>query len=139
MTDIPPLKTDPKYGYFSRWPEDGDAWLHPDDVAIARTLIPSNRVFCRDGMDGEFHILRYGDITLRVRPALWQEVHDEGLAIGDWVEVIPHGMTNEPRTGVIRAVLWDERNRAMSYQIVENDTPIADFYSREDLKRVDRV
>ena len=49
MENTPPLKTDPKYGYFPWWPQDGNDWLHPDDVAIARSMIPSNRMFRRDG------------------------------------------------------------------------------------------
>ena len=32
------LKTDPKYGVYPWWPEDGNDWLHPDDVATARTV-----------------------------------------------------------------------------------------------------
>jgi hypothetical protein len=135
----PPLKTDPKYGCFLRWPEDGNAWLHPDDVALARTMIPSGRVFRRDGADGEFHCLYYGNARLRALPALWQEVAHEGFDIGDWIEVLSHGMRNEPRTGVIREMLWDERGRAVRYQIAENDVPIADFYTREDLQRVEPV
>ena len=107
---LPPLKTDPKYGCFLRWPQDGNDWLHPDDVALARTMIPSGRVFRRDGSDGEYLADAYGDITLRVRRTLWQEVDPEGFDIGDWVEVLSRGMRNEPRTGVIREMLWDERD-----------------------------
>jgi hypothetical protein len=139
MTVLPPLKTDPKYGCFLRWPQDGNDWLHPDDVSLARTIIPSGRIFRRDGADGEFHRLRYGTIMFRARPALWQEVPNEGIDIGDWVEVLSHGMRNEPRTGVICDMLWDVRKRGVRYQIRENDVPIADLYTREDLQRVESV
>jgi hypothetical protein len=139
MTDAPPLKTDPKYGCFLRWPQDGNDWIHPNDVALVRTIVPGARVFCRDGNDGEFHYLRYGNVQFRALPALWQEVAYEGIDIGDWVEVLSHGMRNEPRTGVIREMLWDDRARAIQYQILENDVPIADLYLREDLQRVDPV
>jgi hypothetical protein len=135
----PPLKTDPKYGYFPRWPQDGDDWIHPDDVPIARAMIPSGRVFCRDGADGEYALLRYGDVTLRVRAALWQEIEPEGLAIGDWVEVLSRGMLNEPRTGTIREMLWDENARALRYQIHAGGQLIDLMYAREDLQFVERV
>jgi hypothetical protein len=131
------LKTDPKYGYFPGWPEDGDAWIHPEDVAAARAMIPSNRVFCRDGNKGDFVLLHYGDTTLRVRPTLWQEVEPEGFEIGDWVEVRSRGMLNEPRVGIIREILWDERGRSMHYQISENGKPIEQLYRREDLQHVE--
>ena len=136
---LPPLRTDPKYGCFLRWPQDGNDWLHPDDVALARTMLPSQRIFRRDGNDGEFHYLNYGSVTLRAKPALWQEVSHEGVEIGDWVEVLSHGMRNEPRTGVIREMLWDERERAIRYQIAENGIPITDLYGREDLQRAEPV
>jgi len=134
---VPPLKTDPKYGYFPWWPEDGDAWVHPEDVAMARVMLPSQRVFRRDGSQGEYLLMHYGDVTLRVRRTLWQEVEPEGFGIGDWVEVRARGMLNEPRTGIIREMLWDERVPGMRYQISENGQPIEQLYAREDLQHVE--
>jgi hypothetical protein len=134
----PPLKTDPKYGYFPWWPEDGDDWVHPADVAAARAMIPSGRVFRRDGREGEYLLMHYGETMLRVRRTLWQEVETEGFEIGDWVEVLSRGMLNEPRTGVVREMLWDERARALRYQISENGQPIEQLYAREDLQQVVR-
>jgi hypothetical protein len=133
---LPPLKTDPKYGYFPWWPEDGDAWVHPEDVVIARSMIPSGRIFRRDGYSDSLHILQYGDTRLRVRPTLWQEVQPEGFELGDWVEVLSHGLHNEPRTGVIREMLWDDGARAIRYWIMENDLPIAEPYAAENLRHV---
>lgn len=137
--ETPPLKTDPKYGYFPWWPQDGDDWLHPDDVERARSMIPSSRIFRRDGSDREYLQLKYGDFTLRVRPTLWQEVLPEGFEIGDWVEVLSRGMRNEPRTGVIREIVWDDRARALRYQIFENDQPIADLYAADDLQHIEPI
>jgi len=132
-----PLKTDPKYGCFPWWPEDGNDWVHPEDVAQARAMIPSGRVFRRDGTDGEFLLMHYGDITLRVRRTLWQEVEHEGFELGDWVEVLSRGLRNEPRTGVIREILWDERTNVIHYLIAENDVPINEPLTRDDLRRVE--
>jgi hypothetical protein len=135
----PPLKSDPKYGYFPRWPQDGNDWIHPEDVEAARSMIPSGRVFRRDGTSGRYAVLHYGEVQLRVLPALWQEVLPEGLEIGDWVEVVSRGMLNEPRTGTIREVLWDEDSQALHYQIWTNGQPIERLYAREDLQRVEPV
>jgi hypothetical protein len=135
----PPLKTEPKYGYFPHWPQDGNDWLHPDDVATARAMIPSPRIFRRDGADGDYFVLHYGNVTIRVRPALWQEVEPEGIEIGDWVEVLSRGMLNEPRTGTVREILWDENTRAIRYQILEAGQPIMHSYAREDLQRIEPV
>jgi hypothetical protein len=133
---LPPLKVDPKYGCFPWWPEDGNDWVHPDDVALARSIIPSGRVFRRDTSDGEYLLMRYGDITLRVRRTLWQEIEPEGFELGDWVEVLSRGLRNEPRTGTIREMLWDARANVIHYFIAENEVPISDAYTRDDLRHV---
>jgi hypothetical protein len=137
MSELPPLKIDPKYGYFPWWPEEGAAAFHPDDVSRARALIPSGRIFCRDGREGEYGIYRYGAVALRIRPTLWQEVAPEEFAIGDWVEVRTRGLVNEPRTGVIAEMLWDAHEGVIRYQIVEAGQRIETMYAREDLKPVE--
>jgi len=136
MPPLPPLKVDPKYGYFPWWPEDGNDWLHPDDVAQARAVIPSGRVFRRDSSEDEYVLMRYGDITLRVRRTLWQEVEPEGFELGDWVEVLSRGLRNEPHTGVIREMLWDQRTKTIQYLIADNNVPINEPYTRDDLRHV---
>lgn len=132
----PPLKTDPKYGYYPWWPEDGEAWIHPQDAETARELIPSGRIFRRDGEQGEMIVLHYGSKRLRVRRTLWCEVEPEGFEIGDLVEIVPRGMRNEPRTGVIREMVWDGDAEAIRYQINEAGVPVETFYSRNDLVHV---
>jgi hypothetical protein len=135
----PPLKTDPKYGYFPWWPEDGDDWVHPDDVAMARDMIPSGRIFRRDGSEGDYVVLHYGDVRLRVRRTLWQEVEPEGLELGEWVEVLTRGMRNDPRTGSIREMLWDGHEQQIRYQLIENGQLIEQHYARDDLQKVEPV
>lgn len=131
------MKTEPKYGYYPWWPEDGNEWLHPEDVELAREMIPSARVFRRDGEQGPFVVLHYGDVRLRVKRTLWQEVTNEGFEIGNWVEVLSRGFRNTPRTGTIREMIWDQYDRCLKYQITENDLPIAKEYSAEDLRHVE--
>jgi hypothetical protein len=135
----PPLKMDPQFGYFPWWPEDGDGWVHPEDVAVARSMIPSDRVFCRDGETGPYVVLHYGDVRLRVRRTLWQKVDAPKFGIGDWVEVLTRGQTNALRIGVIREQLWDDRANEVRYQISEAGQPIEQQYSDADLQRVSPV
>jgi hypothetical protein len=134
-----PLKTDPKYGYFPWWQEEGEGWVNPDDVVTARGMIPSGRVFRRDGTDGDYVVMHYGEVRLRVRRTLWQEVGSDGFEIGDWVEVLARGMRNEPRIGTIREMLWDNHDERMRYQILENGQPIEQLYTRHDLRPVEPV
>jgi hypothetical protein len=134
---------EPKYGHYPWWPEDGNDWVHPDDVERARSMIPSGRVFRRDGgypqphVDGDYLRLHYGEVTLRVRRTLWQEVEPEGFEIGDWVEVRTRGMLHEPRTGTIAQMLWDKQAGELRYQIVENDRLIDTLYSSDDLRHIE--
>jgi hypothetical protein len=133
----PPLKTDPKYGCFPWWPEDGNDWVHPEDVELARQMIPSQRVFRRDGGSGQLLKMHYGKVTLRVRRTLWLEVPHEGYDLGDWVEVLSRGMLNTPRTGTICEMLWDEGAKAMRYQILDDGQRIEKLYTRDDLRHVE--
>jgi hypothetical protein len=135
--ELPAIKTNPKYGHYPWWPEDGDDWLHPEDVALARSVIPSGRIFRRDGEAGPFVMLHYGDVQLRVKRTLWHEVAYEGFDIGDWVEVLSKGMQNTPRTGVISEMEWDARERAIRYRIREVDTVIPTWYAADDLRPVE--
>lgn len=136
MAPLPPLKVDPKYGCFPWWPENGNDWVHPEDVATARSIIPSGRIFRRDAGHDDYLVMRYGDVALRVRRTLWQEIEPEGFEIGDWVEVLSRGLRNEPRTGIIREMFWDQRNNVIRYLISDNNVPINEPYTRDDLRHV---
>jgi hypothetical protein len=133
------LKTDPKYGYYPWWPENGDDWVHPEDVEIARSTIPSPRVWRRDGQQSDFVVLTYGPLRLRVRRTLWRELPWEGFDIGDLVEVRTRGMTNEHRTGTIREMHWDDHTGQIKYQLHEPEEEVEDpaSYTVDDLKHVD--
>ena len=133
------LKTDPKYGHYPWWPDNGDQWLHPEDVDLARRIVPSPRIFRRDGQSGDFVILQYGDLRLRVRRTLWKEVAWEGFDVGDWVEVLSRGMQNTPRTGVISEMVWEDEAREIRYQVSVAEQLIPNLFSADDLRHVDPI
>jgi len=140
---LPDLKTDPKYGYFPWWPEDGDDWVHPEDVATARSMIPSPRVWRRDGAlptrDGEFVVMHYGDVRIRVRRTLWKDAPHEGYDLGDTVEVRSYGMLNDPQTGVIREMWFNEDKGVVEYQLRLGDGTLwPKSYRAEELKQVEQ-
>ena len=82
---IKPLKIPPKYGVYRWWPVD-ENWVHPDDLETANALIPSDRVFRREGYDQEYSLLLYGKQFIRVRPVIWLEIQSEGYELGDQIE-----------------------------------------------------
>ncbi|QDU57845.1 DUF6960 family protein [Aeoliella mucimassa] len=134
-----PLKTDPKYGYYPWWPENGNDWVHPEDVELARRVIPSPRIWRRDGMQGECVVLTYGKLTLRVHRTLWRELDWEGYNLGDMVEIRTRGMQNEHRTGIIREMHWDDHSGVIRYQVTEADETLDNpvNYTAADLKHVE--
>jgi len=131
------LNGEPRYGYYPWWPENGNDWLHSEDVQQARQMIPSQRVFRREGEQGPFVVLHYGDVKLRVLRTLWHEVKGDGFELGDWVEVLSRCGHNDPRTGTIRERVWDEQARALRYQLFDNGQGIANFYAADDLRHVE--
>ena len=133
------MKFEPRYGYYPWWPLDGDVWIHPEDVAIARRMIPSRRIWRRDGESGQYVVLHYGDVRLRVLPTLWKEVRGEGLEVGDWVEVLSRMGRNKYRISRLREIVWDERTRAIRYQVEDHRQPIATSYTRDDLRPVEPI
>lgn len=135
-TNPPPLKQTPKYGYYPAWPEDGDNWLHPEDAPLARKQLPSMRIWRRDEESAEYHVIRYGAMTLRVKSALWQEVAPPDFEIGDMVEVRTRLMKNEPHTGHVTEVEWDDYLGQVVYHIQENDKRLPNKYTADDLKPV---
>ena len=80
-----------------------------------------------------------GDVRLRVRRTLWQEVEAQKFEMGDWVEVLTLGQTNAPRTGTIREILWDENARDVRYQVTEAGLPIERRYADVELQRVEPI
>ena len=119
-------RVNPDFGFFPWWPEDGDSWVCPADITLARSIIPSERVWRREVDPEEFggnryEVLTYGVLRLRVRKTMWRTAPHEGINVGDWVEVLPYGIKNEPQTGKVREMLIDEETLQLSYQIQLGD------------------
>jgi len=130
------MKTDPRYGYYPWWPEDGSDWVHPDDVAVARGMIPSKRIWRRDGVLGPFVFIHYGDLSIRVRPVLWVEVQGEGIELGNWVEVLSHMQKNTHCIGQVREMFWNTYTRSIGYRIQSSQQIEPKTYASSDLRLV---
>ncbi len=130
------MKTDPRYGYYPWWPENGDEWVHPEDVAVARGMIPSKRIWRRDGTSGPFVFLHYGEVNIRVRPVLWVEVNGEGIELGNWVEVLSHMQKNTHCIGQVREMFWNTYTRSIGYRIQSSQQIVPKTYASTDLRLV---
>jgi hypothetical protein len=104
---------------------------------LAGVLLPSDRVFVCEDYERPYNVLSYGHRALRVEPVLWLEVADEGLRIGDQVEVLSRMGKNWPRIGVIREMRWSETQQKISYQICARERNIPTRYGADDLRRIE--
>ncbi|MEM9827857.1 MAG: hypothetical protein AAF958_14795 [Planctomycetota bacterium] len=133
MTGLrPPIQ----YGCFARYPDDGQSFIHPDDVAIATRVIPSGRVLCRHHFDGIYYHYSYGKaIRFRLRPVMWLPVDHEGLDLGDEVETRGPQIQREQFVARIWGMHWVPRKGRILYRLQAADGfAVPRLYVREELK-----
>ncbi|MEZ6087595.1 MAG: hypothetical protein R3C05_06140 [Pirellulaceae bacterium] len=129
----------PDHGVFLHWPEPGEQWIHPDDIALATRLIPSTRVLRRFRFDGTYYHLAYGTQRIRIRPVMWLQLEDEGFDMQQWVEVRSIGLSREPYVGQIIDVRYDRRARKVRYSVRRAEMSQPRKYEAHELKSlVDR-
>ncbi|QDT06508.1 hypothetical protein K227x_49180 [Rubripirellula lacrimiformis] len=119
----------PDYGCIPRWPEDGQGFIHPDDVAIATRLFPSERVIRRDRFDGVYYHCCYGANHFRLRPCLWLTVQPDGIDIGDEVETIGLGMERELFIATVYGMYYVRRKGRILYRLRRGDQLVPRLYS----------
>jgi hypothetical protein len=123
----------PDCGVYLAWPEEGADWIHPDDLAAAEELIPSNRIFRRISFDGTYYLLRYGDRALRVKPTMWLRVQDEGIWIGDQVEIKGDFLSNEPSIAIVVDSRFDAGTGLIAYTLIQRDMILDKHYHADEL------
>ncbi len=128
----------PDCGVYLVWPCDGIDWIHPEDLAIVETWIPSTRVFRRLNFDGVYYELQYGKQTIRVKPTMWCHVEDEGFSVGERVEVLSHFLENEACLGVITEIRFHKSSGRILYSIQSRELPLSRPFFATDLVPVDR-
>lgn len=123
----------PKHG-FCLWPEDGDDWIHPSDLEIARSLIPSKRIFrkenCSDPVLNNLGYVEYsyGDQIFRGLPSLWHEVATEGYELGDTVELKSGYGKLRPIIADVVGMYWNRKIQAIEYELEKGGVPQPNKY-----------
>ena len=124
----------PDYGCFPRWPEDGQAFIHPDDIEIAKQCFPSERVFRRDQFDGEYYHYSYGDIRFRLRPAMWLRVDAEGIDVGDQVETTGLALERELFVAQVWGMYYVRRKGCILYRLQRSGNKVPRLYAGDQLR-----
>ena len=112
----------PDYGCFLRWPEDGQGFIHPEDVAIVSRCLPSGRVFRRDSFDGVYYHFSYGRVRMRLRPCMWLKVATDGIDVGDKVETIGVGLEREQFVAEVLGMYFVTRKGCILYRLRRGDS-----------------
>ena len=129
---------------FVSWPDEGADAIHPEDLALARKRIPGERIYrvSTPANYGSSNIplleFRHGEEVIRARPLLWREVRDEGLSVGDWVEVKSLWGKNDPFVGQIAEMIWDEYAEAIRYRLRQTDMVNPKLFGVGDLILLER-
>lgn len=122
------LKVLPKHG-FCLWPEDGADWIHPNDLEVARSLIPSKRIFRKEYTADPIHdglgyvVYVYGAKYFRGQQTLWHEVETDGYEIGDTVEIKSAYGRHRPIIADIDGMFWNRHHQSIEYELVKNNVP----------------
>ena len=141
-----PVKTLPRHGVFFRWPEESpEGWIHADDIELAATMLPGGRIFqlhqCEDEQDRRagYSAISYGDVTIRVLPAMWLRVDDAGYKVGDRVEVLAKNGTQQPFIGTLAEVTYNPISRRTEYRIEMRSMVLKKKYFEGDFRPCRRL
>lgn len=124
----------PDYGFIPRWPQDGQSFIHPDDVAIATRCFPSERVLRRDRFDGVYYHYSYGSLRFRLRPCMWLTVKHEGIDIGDTVETTGTSMERELFVARVWGMHYVRRKGCILYRLRRNNTTVPNLFLAQNLR-----
>lgn len=124
----------PDYGYIPRWPEDGEQFIHPEDVPIARQCIPGHRIIRRDRFDGKVYHCSYGGLKFRLRPCIWVRVKSEGIDVGDLVETTGVRMRRELFVGRVDNMQFVLHKGCILYTLRRGAVVVPGFYEARELR-----
>jgi hypothetical protein len=127
----------PDFGIYHIWPQEGIESFHPEDRDKIDGWVPSDHVVERFKYDGEYYHVRYGErVTFRIKPVLWLEIPDEGLRLGDQVEVLSNNMQNDPMIAQIIEMRYSQVHNAIEYTLESNEMPIEKGYLAHEFVRL---
>lgn len=120
-------KTNPRWGLYPWFEEDGSELIHPDDLATVKRLMPHGLVFQLLGEGDGFIRLSYGDVVVRVRPSKFQEVIADVRTVGEAVRLV------DGRAGEVIGVQWHHKRAEPMYKLCMEGKKKSKRYWNSDL------
>lgn len=116
-----PLKPEVDHVMLTRWPQDDDQWIHPEDRQLAAGLIPSDRIFRRELQPDGYYELTYGDAKIRVRPVMFDDAPEPDFEIGQLVKLKMAFDSDRSEMGRIYEIRYSQYYDAPQYYLVRGD------------------
>jgi hypothetical protein len=126
----------PDYGCIVRWPQDGQSFIHPDDVPVATRCFPSERVLRRERFDGVYYHYRYGSLRFRLRPVMWLKVTTDGIDVGDQVETTGLGLERELFVARVWGMYYVRQKGRILYRLKRNGSKVPGLYLANQLRLI---
>ncbi len=122
------------------WPEEGTDWIHPQDLKVALSLLPSKRIFrkidCDDSVLGNIGYCEftYGQKQFRGLPILWREISTDGFEIGDSVELKSDNGRLRPLICDLAGMFWSQKVQRIEYTLKRNGFPLPRRFLADDFR-----
>lgn len=118
-----------RWGLCQWFEEHGTDIVHPDDLEAFRRFLPNGKVFQCLCQEGDYLVLRYGDLRFRVRPLLFKPVPVPSTKIGDRVRIRSNG---EVLPAVITGMAWHFQRSEPYYSVTVNGKERSKRYWQSD-------
>lgn len=116
-----PLKPNVDHVMLSRWPQDGDDWIHPEDRQLAEGLIPSDRIFRRELQPDGYYQLSYGPLKIRVQPVMFDDAPEPVFEIDQFVKLKMAFDSDRTEAGRIYDIRYSQYHDAPQYYLIRGD------------------
>ena len=139
------LKRESKFGVCLWWSDEKPFWLHPEDVEIAKSFVPGNRVLrrseCQNFADRElgYSVFQYGESEFRALPAIWLEISGDGYELNDLVQVKSQYGRLDPVIATICEIKWNQNRRKIEYHLSVNGRQVSRVFEANEIQPAIRL
>src|SRR5690606_3875004 len=85
--------------------------------------------------DDDWYLLSYGDVTLKIRPVMVDEVPEPKFKMGELVELAHQLEVDKISVGKIYAIRYSDYYHEPQYYLIRGDLKSQNAYLAKDLKR----
>jgi hypothetical protein len=113
----------------------GPRLFHPDDFHLKDRMLDCGSVCFFEAIDGDFWVLRFGSLRVRLREGLIGAGSLPTPAF-DFEELVRVGEHRTVRIGRIRRINWHGKRRVHLFWIESNGKRVKNRYFTEELERI---